>query len=330
MASSLLQFGQLSPIKVRPDPAAIGGYEVVFGNRRLAAAKSLGWAEIEADVVQATDQQALAMAFCENTDRDNFTDYEKALLLEKLHVETGKSYLEVSKMIGKSTAYVSLHVAMLHLFPSTVAPEEEIQRALLQLTEKHARVLGTVDDEIERWNTTKLAIKGHLSVRELEKLCGRASPRKKRESSNNYQINSLIRNIISELDRKNPWPFVSTTSKRKFSLFPLFPPLSKLNNEVAKEHFCSVLRYMREFHVKIDDLEITTSGNLAFALLQLTYKIKAAGKEGDARVMATIVFQKEDEWKIVHSHWSTVEPNPFVLVYPEINTTSRLLTKKLI
>ena len=98
-------------------------YEVIFGNRRLATAKHLGWRTILADVVDASDTETLIMAFSENEDRKNFTDYEKALLMEKLHSLSGKTYSEVAEIFGKSPSYVSQHIAMLHLFPRTIAKE---------------------------------------------------------------------------------------------------------------------------------------------------------------------------------------------------------------
>jgi ParB family transcriptional regulator, chromosome partitioning protein len=37
--------GQLSPIRVRPHPTKEKKYQVIFGSRRLVAARKLGWHE---------------------------------------------------------------------------------------------------------------------------------------------------------------------------------------------------------------------------------------------------------------------------------------------
>src|SRR5579862_7679692 len=83
LAQSLAEHGLLSPIGVREHPNKQGSYQVVFGNRRLEAAKSLGWSTIKANLITADDQTALVLAIVENIDRKDLSDYEKAVFLEK-------------------------------------------------------------------------------------------------------------------------------------------------------------------------------------------------------------------------------------------------------
>src|SRR5208283_2671984 len=59
LATSLLLHGQLTPISVRPDQAKPGKYKIVFGNRRFQAAKKLGWEKIQANIVNASESDAL-------------------------------------------------------------------------------------------------------------------------------------------------------------------------------------------------------------------------------------------------------------------------------
>ena len=51
LAESLSKEGQLSPIRIRKHPAIKRSFLVVFGNRRLAAARKLGWKTIRAEVI---------------------------------------------------------------------------------------------------------------------------------------------------------------------------------------------------------------------------------------------------------------------------------------
>ncbi|MDA4131166.1 MAG: ParB/RepB/Spo0J family partition protein, partial [Thaumarchaeota archaeon] len=113
--TTLQKHGQLSPIRIRNHPQKPGMYQVIFGNRRLAAAKKLGWETIRAEVVESSDSDLLLAAFCENVNRKDFSDLEKALLIEKIRNESGNTYTEIAAILGKSAAYVSQHVAMLHL-----------------------------------------------------------------------------------------------------------------------------------------------------------------------------------------------------------------------
>ena len=171
---SFARHGQFSPICVRRHPTKSQRYQLIFGNRRLEAARKLGWKTIEANVIEANDDTMLFIAFSENSDQSDFTDYEKALLLENIHRQTGKSYQEIATMIGRSNAFVSQHVAMLNLFPLGVASEEERIKVLAALTENHARILSNIEDPRDRWNAAKLVVRSKMGVRELIKLYSRS------------------------------------------------------------------------------------------------------------------------------------------------------------
>jgi ParB family transcriptional regulator, chromosome partitioning protein len=80
LADSLRELGQLQPILVTAD------LRLIAGARRLAAAQSLGWAEIEAKVTQGlTDAAAFLRAERdENTCRKSFTPTEEHSLYAAL------------------------------------------------------------------------------------------------------------------------------------------------------------------------------------------------------------------------------------------------------
>jgi Domain of unknown function (DUF4326)/ParB-like nuclease domain len=80
LVDSMRQLGQLQPIVVTPD------LRLIAGERRLTAARSLGWAEIEAKIAHdITDAAALLRAERdENTCRKAFTPTEEHSLYEAL------------------------------------------------------------------------------------------------------------------------------------------------------------------------------------------------------------------------------------------------------
>lgn len=82
LAGSLKEIGQLQPIVVTAD------LRLVAGGRRLAAAESIGWVEIEAKVVDRLDDAAalLRAERDENTCRKAFTPTEEHSLYEALLV----------------------------------------------------------------------------------------------------------------------------------------------------------------------------------------------------------------------------------------------------
>lgn len=64
IAASYKQFGQIKPIVVRPN--GDNTYTVIAGNHQVEAAKSLGWHEIAAVVLDVDETQAIAFAIADN------------------------------------------------------------------------------------------------------------------------------------------------------------------------------------------------------------------------------------------------------------------------
>ncbi|MFN7131944.1 MAG: sigma-70 domain-containing protein, partial [Myxococcales bacterium] len=65
LAESIRQDGIRSPLKVRPT-SKLNEYELVYGHRRLRAAKLAGLEEVPAFIVELTDQQVLEEQLAEN------------------------------------------------------------------------------------------------------------------------------------------------------------------------------------------------------------------------------------------------------------------------
>ncbi len=75
--------GQDSPVLVRPHPAAAGRYQIVFGHRRVKAAKHLG-RQVRAVVKPLGDQDHVIAQGQENAARSNLSFIERALFAKRL------------------------------------------------------------------------------------------------------------------------------------------------------------------------------------------------------------------------------------------------------
>jgi hypothetical protein len=64
IAASYAEFGQVKPIVVKDNED--GTFTVIAGNHQMQAAKSLGWTEIAAVVLDGDDQRAIAFALADN------------------------------------------------------------------------------------------------------------------------------------------------------------------------------------------------------------------------------------------------------------------------
>lgn len=126
MAATLEAHGQLQPIQVREPERKNGKYLVVFGRRRLEAAKSLGWKSIRAEIVEADQAAAIERASIENIQREGLDSMEESeavsMMLDQLaggEVKiTGEAAIAiVAERIGKSATWVRDRSVLARLGP---------------------------------------------------------------------------------------------------------------------------------------------------------------------------------------------------------------------
>lgn len=103
LEASMMREGQLEPIVVRP--VAKGRYEVISGHRRLAAARKLNWATLEARVREMSDEDAESWGFATNFARKNIGIFWEAVEVQKLK-EKGESVEQIVAALGHSDAWV--------------------------------------------------------------------------------------------------------------------------------------------------------------------------------------------------------------------------------
>lgn len=114
LAASLVSAGQKEPVTIRP--ISSGRYELIAGHRRTHAARSLGWTDIDAHVVEQTDREAELATMVSNEARVDLTDYERAKLYQAAIAEGfAKNQTEVGNLFGTTQERVSRRMAMLKL-----------------------------------------------------------------------------------------------------------------------------------------------------------------------------------------------------------------------
>ncbi|MEM3404637.1 MAG: ParB/RepB/Spo0J family partition protein [Nitrososphaeria archaeon] len=254
LLDSMQSVGQLAPIKVRPHPTKVGKYQLVYGHRRYAAALRLGWETIMAEVEDLDDEAMLQQAIVENIQRKDLTDYEKALLFERLHVEFNRTYDEIARLVGKSKQYVANHIAMLRLFDRRrLATDKELESLLSSLTEHHCRILARLPTQEERVMMAKLIIREKLCVRETDKLVGRIR-NKQNGVDKSKVLNGIIRKerVVRSRVRvgDNGWSMVYDNIRicfiREGTLNKLIANLAKSPYEVGKEAGADVAKQLQQ------------------------------------------------------------------------------------
>lgn len=206
LKASIKEKGILVPILVRLKD---GQYQVVAGERRLKAARSLSVQEIPAIVREVSDQEALVLALIENIQREELNPIEEAEAYKKLIEEFRYTQDMVAESVGKDRSTITNLLRLLKL-------PAEIQQSVYdgELSVGHARALLGVESPGEQKRFFDLVVKKGLSVRELEELvrsgakdsARRAKPRETRD----YELAALEDQLQNALGTK-----VSIQSRKK-------------------------------------------------------------------------------------------------------------------
>lgn len=109
LVDSVRRLGVLQPILVRPcEPTATSPavFEVVFGHRRLRAAREAGLAQIPATIREMRDLEVLEAQLVENCHRADVHPLEEAEAYETLRDQHGFPVEEIAAKVGRSVSYV--------------------------------------------------------------------------------------------------------------------------------------------------------------------------------------------------------------------------------
>lgn len=128
LAASILEKGVINPITVREHPARKGMYEVVAGERRVRASRSVQALHKDRNTIQAviremTDEEVLEIQIIENLQRRDISPMEEALAFYHLANIKNMTAEEIGARVGKSPKFVAIRLKLNQLIP-------EIQPAL--------------------------------------------------------------------------------------------------------------------------------------------------------------------------------------------------------
>jgi ParB family chromosome partitioning protein len=163
LARSIQAKGVVQPIVVRPD--ANGGYQIVAGERRWRAARSLGLETIPALVREVGEPEALELALVENLQREDLNAMEQARAYESLLREHGLKQDELAQKVGKDRSSIANALRLLRL-PQDVQAELEAGR----LSMGHARALLSLESPARMRQVARRVLSEGLSVRQVEEL----------------------------------------------------------------------------------------------------------------------------------------------------------------
>ncbi len=140
LAQSVRTYGLLQPILVRRDKN--GQFQLIAGERRLKACKSLEWTHIPAVIKDLSDSAMATIALIENLQREDLNFIEEAEGYGRLLEEFGLTQEVLAQRLGKSQSTIANKLRLLKL------PCRVKELLLSQdLSERHARALLRLPDE---------------------------------------------------------------------------------------------------------------------------------------------------------------------------------------
>jgi len=160
LVNSIKEHGIMQPLVVTRKG---DGFELIAGERRLRAAKTLGEETVPVIVRDATEQEKLELALIENIQRQDLNAVEEATSYKALIDEFTITQEEVASRVGKSRSAVANIIRLLDL-------PEHMLKALQRgkITKSHARTLLSESDKDAQEALFQKMLSGGVSVREAE------------------------------------------------------------------------------------------------------------------------------------------------------------------
>ena len=164
LADSIRRYGILQPLSVRlSDPDDVYRYELIAGERRLRAAKMLGYLTVPCIIMDVNEQTSAELAIIENLLREDLNMFEQAYGFKKLIENHHLTQEEVARRMSLSQSAVANKLRLLRL-------SYEEQRLILEtgLTERHARATLRIENTKKRLETIRYISEQKLNVQDSE------------------------------------------------------------------------------------------------------------------------------------------------------------------
>jgi ParB family chromosome partitioning protein len=228
LANSIKQKGLLQPVIVRTKQDEY--FEMVAGNRRLQACKSLGWRKIICHIVELDDKQAFEISLIENIHRKSLNPIEEAYAFRSYVKDLGWGGIsDLASKIGKSVSYVDKHLKLLDLPPEII---ESISNSTISTS--IGEELSFIDDKNKQLELAKIAMEKKISCRQARILA-----KEFKDSSNFDEISSIA--TIADIYEKSQRSFDKSITALKIAMNKLSAIIEQTEDdwivyEILMEH----------------------------------------------------------------------------------------------
>jgi ParB/RepB/Spo0J family partition protein len=120
LAADMGASGQAQAIMVRPKPCEQGRYVIIFGERRVRAARMLGWQDIRAEVRDIDDLEVARLQYSENQARVDLNPIEDARAIRRRMQAEGWNFVQAAAGLGRRETSLHERVKLLDLIEPMV------------------------------------------------------------------------------------------------------------------------------------------------------------------------------------------------------------------
>ena len=193
LAAAIRIHGIVQPLTVR---RVADQFEIITGERRLRAAKTLGITQVPCIICDVNDTESAEITVVENIHSKDLTAIEEAKNFQKI---LDKKYLTQEQLAERMGITIDLLTSKLNL----LTLDEAVQTALQQnqISERHARSLLKLTDKMQQVNLLNEIIQNRLTVKQVDEkidiIIG--NYHKQEDLTGGIQVNSSDVNIGTEV-----------------------------------------------------------------------------------------------------------------------------------
>ena len=196
LVASIKEKGIIQPVIIRRSES---GFDLIAGERRLRAARILGFEAVPCVVRDATDEDAYEISMIENLQRQDLNPIEEAHGYKQLMGSYGLTQEDVARKVGKDRATVANSLRLLNL-------PDEIKKALAHkiISVGHAKAILSCAERSGKMELFRTILKKGLSVREAEGLSSkeRAAPGRKVRQELDPHLQAVAEDLQKRLATK--------------------------------------------------------------------------------------------------------------------------------
>lgn len=178
LSASIREHGLIEPLVVRRIGSSNDRFEIVAGERRWRAAQRAGLKDVLVVVKDVSSRSAFELALIENIQREDLGAIEVAEALDRLLQEHQYTHEMLAERLHKDRTTITNSLRLLKLPPRVRAMVVEGK-----LAEGHARALLGAPDPAALEHLADKAVRGKMSVRQVEGLVRAARKAQSGEAS---------------------------------------------------------------------------------------------------------------------------------------------------